>query len=664
MTSSPLRPGASLEEELDYYKKQYEQLENDLAEFQASSKDLEEQLERDIETAEKSERKLREQLEKLNFEVETWKSKHKQAKSEANSAQNALQKEITTIREQNRSMQMRLRDIEVVNDDYERQARHTESSLEDMESKHNVAIERGVLLEEEVKVGEQERERLRIDVQRLKDELGDLKVESEVTLEKLRLADTTIERLRSRKPSPLAVESLRARSPTSEASGGTTLSPTASTPPPKSDSASEVATPPSPPLSDVASAANGKPDPITPVPRRQNLAPDSRATPRPRNLVRHSRGPSVASSSSAAISRAGAGTHKAVGHNHVPTTRPSSHTESLPRSESLQQIRTLRGRMQVIEQRVHNARSKLRPPRSSTPAKGSPLGSAAATPHASVHNGPNHIPSSVTLRRSIKRASSHLGPSGDPDGCGNSSTAASDRSQVPVAATPTRRRESGMKRLSYGIPRPTSALSCATAPAAGTTIGHAGDVDEHKDAFHPGRPSSACSTSSGMNQTASTRRSHTSSHSTRTSLHGPLRPSSSLATLTGSANSPPSRTSKTTSFSTSTSHRPSSRTSDVHTVETAAPSTSRRSTLDRNITSTPRPRSSRYSGVASGTTSTWKSRTSTAETENQADCARMPPPPVRKGGMGSGMTTGGVATARERGKGGGNGGSGDVGETF
>ncbi|KAI7120982.1 hypothetical protein KC352_g33007, partial [Hortaea werneckii] len=264
MTSSPLRPGASMEEELDYYKKQYEQLETDLADFQSSSKDLEEQLERDIETAERNEHKLKEQVQKLNYEVEEWKQKHKQAKTEANSAQNALQKEVTALREGRRQLELRLRDIEVVNDDYERQARNTESSLEDMESKYNVTIERGVMLEEEVKVGEKEREELRIEAQRLRDELGELKVENEITQEKLRKADRVIEKLRQRKPSPpLAVKELRpsqqrARSPTaSEASGITPASPTASTPPPKSDSMTEASTPPSPPLSDAPAQANG-----------------------------------------------------------------------------------------------------------------------------------------------------------------------------------------------------------------------------------------------------------------------------------------------------------------------------------------------------------------------------------------------------------------------
>jgi hypothetical protein len=63
----------------------------------------------------------------------------------------------------------------VANDDFERQARNTTSTLEDMESKYNMAIERSVMMEEEIKIGEQERETLRIESQRLREELSDLK---------------------------------------------------------------------------------------------------------------------------------------------------------------------------------------------------------------------------------------------------------------------------------------------------------------------------------------------------------------------------------------------------------------------------------------------------------------------------------------------------------
>ncbi|KAK0838801.1 NADH:ubiquinone oxidoreductase [Friedmanniomyces endolithicus] len=465
MTSSPMRPGATLEQELDYYKKQYEQLETDLADFQASSKELEEQLERDIEAAEKNERKLKAQVEKLGFEVEEWKTKHKRAKGEANSAQNALQKEITTLRESNRALQLKLRDVEVVNDDYERQARNTESSLEDLESKYNVTIERGVMQEEEIKTGEQEREALRIETQRLRDELGDLKVESEITLEKLRLADGTIERLRTRKPSPLAVESLRTRSPASEASGITPSSTTPSTPPPKSDTLSDAPTPPSPPLSDApvhAKAESYKP--------RRSLLPDAAVTPRaslygPRAVPRHTRGPSMASSNGTSASDARA--------MRPPTSKPvkvSSTTtgEDLPRSDSLYQIKALRGRMQKIEERVHSARSKLPPPGTRTPT-GSPRPAG------------EHLPASVTMRRSMKR----------PSGSGVSSVAtsndvAADSAAPAPTAERTARRESHIKRLSYSIPRPTSSSAADRSPSA---------LDNKRPPSSHGRPPSAAASS-------------------------------------------------------------------------------------------------------------------------------------------------------------------------
>lgn len=71
--SSPAVHGSSLEEELAYYKAQYEQLEVELQEFQASSRELEAELEKDVEASEKRERQLKEKVEGLGFEVEEWK---------------------------------------------------------------------------------------------------------------------------------------------------------------------------------------------------------------------------------------------------------------------------------------------------------------------------------------------------------------------------------------------------------------------------------------------------------------------------------------------------------------------------------------------------------------------------------------------------------------
>lgn len=71
--SSPPDETMTADEALAYYKTQYEQLEAELADFQASSRELETELERDVEAAEKRERLLREKVEGLGYEVDEWK---------------------------------------------------------------------------------------------------------------------------------------------------------------------------------------------------------------------------------------------------------------------------------------------------------------------------------------------------------------------------------------------------------------------------------------------------------------------------------------------------------------------------------------------------------------------------------------------------------------
>jgi hypothetical protein len=363
-------------------------------------------------------------------------TKYKQSKTEANNAQNTLQKEITTLRDAQRSLQMRLRDIEVQSDDFERQARNQTSSLEDVESKYNVAIERQVMLEEEIRIGEQEREGLRIETQRLRDELSDLRIETEIVQEKLRQAEETIEGHYQRKVSNhLAGDALRPRSPVSEAStSATTISSVtaASTPPhSKADVLPPDASPPSPPLSDAPISA--KPVPFTPMPKRKgSVAPmDPAATPRASSSFRsrpprHTRGPSVSATSRPSTSASGRATPSI--RTTAPATRPpprplldsTAPEGDMPRSGSLVQIRGLIGKMQKLEERVQTARSKLPAP-TTTPPRASPRNSSVMG---------QIVPNTVTLRKSSRaKRSSH----------------ASAASSVNNAY------ESGVSRLSFGL---------------------------------------------------------------------------------------------------------------------------------------------------------------------------------------------------------------------
>lgn len=253
------------------------------------------------------------------------------------------------------------------------------------------------MLEEEIKVGEQEREALRIEAQRLRDELSDLRIEADIVQEKLRLAEETIERHHQRKPSQLRGDALRPPSPLSETATSTTSvsSPTVSTPPlANSDVSTLQATPPSPPLSD----APVRPfiPPSTPMQKEQRTASNTSTTsirkPGTGNIrpPLHSRGPSVPTST---------GTRPPIAPRSRVPSRPSMggvEQPPLPRSGSLYQIRGLIGKMQKLEERVHTVRSKLPAP-TATPPRASPRGSALGH-----HPTANAIPATVTVRSNRK----------------------------------------------------------------------------------------------------------------------------------------------------------------------------------------------------------------------------------------------------------------------
>ena len=395
-SSSP-GPGTSKEDALKYYKAQYELLEEELAEFQASSKELEAELERDVEATEKRERQWKDKASNLQYEIDEWKTKYKQSKTEASNAQNLLQKEITQLRETNRELSLRLRDIEVVNDDYERKQRNTESSLEDMEQKYNQTIERGVMLDDEMRSGDLEREALRIEAQRLRDEFSDLKIEADITKEKLLKATEAL----ARREKPLRLQPIAiSGSPRSELSPTTTTasSPTFDTPPAKTATLLSTPTPPSPPFSDKSTkltksfatpgipksrpslTANG-------IPSRPSTAGSSASKP-----AGHARGPSVPAFSRTAPSSS---FRQSLSRPLNTQSRPSG----LPHSASIVAFKNMQGKLAALTERAHVAKSKLPGP-VHTPPKSSPRSGSALE---------NNMPSSVTVRSRKRTNGSMVG---------------------------------------------------------------------------------------------------------------------------------------------------------------------------------------------------------------------------------------------------------------
>ena len=71
--SSPPGATATSEESIAWYKRQYEQLADELADFRESSHELEAELEKDLDAADKHQRELEKKAEALQFEVDEWK---------------------------------------------------------------------------------------------------------------------------------------------------------------------------------------------------------------------------------------------------------------------------------------------------------------------------------------------------------------------------------------------------------------------------------------------------------------------------------------------------------------------------------------------------------------------------------------------------------------
>jgi hypothetical protein len=171
---------SSVKEELEHYKAHAAALEATLhetqsamEEFQVTSRELEEDLERELEQSEQRHRDLKSRNEALKNEVDDWKQKYYQAKSEANVNQTQMQKELESLRNLQEKFVIKTRELEIDFDDLERTERAAKSSLLDLENKYNKAIERNVILENEL----EEKNRLIVEVQRLKDELKDASIE-------------------------------------------------------------------------------------------------------------------------------------------------------------------------------------------------------------------------------------------------------------------------------------------------------------------------------------------------------------------------------------------------------------------------------------------------------------------------------------------------------
>ncbi|KAF8641117.1 hypothetical protein AX17_000759 [Amanita inopinata Kibby_2008] len=157
----------------------------ELDEFHHASKELEAELENELQRTEMAQQELKIKVARTESDRDDWKSKFLNLQTTHNTTTTSLQRELDKLRQEHQHLKIQLRELELGNDDLERNERAVSSSLADMEAKYSRALEEKILLEHELL----EKAKLEEENQRVKDELRD--ANDEVTILKNQVVNLT-----------------------------------------------------------------------------------------------------------------------------------------------------------------------------------------------------------------------------------------------------------------------------------------------------------------------------------------------------------------------------------------------------------------------------------------------------------------------------------------
>lgn len=240
---------ATPQDEINYWRNKAEQIQKELQvvreeylEFHASSKDLEEELDTTIKQLDKEKKDFSLMNNRLQEEVDSLKKKLESVQTAWHYEVSKLQTEVCGYKAWKEENQKYIIRIEQLNDDLERQNRITALSLSDFEKNLNMALERNVLLENEL----DGKEIMREAIQRLKDEARDLRSELKAKGMK-RMSSSTENSSTSDIPSSSGIESAAvttAPSSTDSSRTPSAMSSDSSVHPNTGDSTNCTATPP------------------------------------------------------------------------------------------------------------------------------------------------------------------------------------------------------------------------------------------------------------------------------------------------------------------------------------------------------------------------------------------------------------------------------------
>ncbi|KAL1707049.1 hypothetical protein EV121DRAFT_278277 [Schizophyllum commune] len=150
-----------------------EQTRAELDDFHQSSKELETELENELQRTEKAQQDLKIKAARAENERDEWKSKFMSLQTTHNHTTASLQRELDKLRKEHQQIKVQLRELEMGNDDLERNERAVSSNLADVENKYSRVLEEKILLEHELL----DKASMEEEFQRLKDELRDANVE-------------------------------------------------------------------------------------------------------------------------------------------------------------------------------------------------------------------------------------------------------------------------------------------------------------------------------------------------------------------------------------------------------------------------------------------------------------------------------------------------------
>jgi chromosome segregation ATPase len=157
----------------------------ELDEFQIASKELEEELERELQRTESEKERLRLLSGKAEKECNEWKvgfdilqisqllitmffkDKFINLQTLHNSTTNSLQRDLDTCRRECHAVKVQMRELEMGNDNLERNERAVASTLAELENRYSRVLEEKIILEHELL----DKANLEEALQRLKDEL-------------------------------------------------------------------------------------------------------------------------------------------------------------------------------------------------------------------------------------------------------------------------------------------------------------------------------------------------------------------------------------------------------------------------------------------------------------------------------------------------------------